>query len=125
MCIFDNVPAPAMMLDTSLKIKGANQSMLSYHGCNTCDKVYSNLENNRSWPAILAKAYAALKGESSTMEYDFVQEGTFSLRKAKAAISPVRNTDGDIIGVSIIEKDYTWKKSLLSGLQELRNTVTQ
>lgn len=124
MCIFDEVPAPVMMLDTSLEVCGANFQSMHHHGVRELDSLKASLRESTSWGEVISKAQEALRGKASTAIYAFKNRDSSSEKWSKAVITPIRDVTGAIIGVSVMEKDYTFKRSLLAGLQELKNNVS-
>lgn len=120
MCIFENVPAPAIMLDTSLALRGANYRALSFHGCNTYHEIVDGIVIGGGWKSIIAKARIALKGTSSIVEYSFISNASKNKKWSKAVVAPVRDVEGNIIGVSIIEKDVTLKRNFLPEIEKLK-----
>ncbi len=118
MCIFSNIPASMMLFDIHGKLVDANDRCYTYHNVDDIDQLQGSLRVNAKWTTIVSSVTKAGKGVSSPFQYSFnYKDGK---KWSKAVANPVLDEDGKMIGVSILEKDITLKKNMLSELQQLK-----
>lgn len=119
MCIFSSVPASAMIFSKDLKISDANERCLDYHKASSISELEGPIRDSGFWPVVISHVRAALNGKSSIVEYAFKDPESGKDLWAKAAVAPCKDTSGNMLGVSVVERDVTFKREMLTELRQL------
>lgn len=117
MCIFSKVPSPVLVFDTAGHLVDANEAGLQYHDSASVAGIKETLQGSELWKTLIKYVNMALSGVSGVVQYSFILHG--EKRWVKAAVNPIKDEKGTLIGVSVLEKDVTLKRKMLSELKQM------
>jgi len=118
MCIFSNVPTSVMMFDLNGHIVDANDRCFSYHGAESPVELEKILYSESDWKNISTAVTMAKMGMPTTFKYSFVYDN--KEKWAKAVANPVVDSDGSLLGVSVMGRDITLKENLINELKSMK-----
>ena len=118
MCIFKEVPAPVMVFSVQGRLIDANDRCYHYHGVDGIKKLEARLMRSAEWEDILFSVHRAKSSMPTPFSYSFTSpEGK---KWVKAISNRVLDTEGNLIGISILGKDITLKHNMLSELKQMQ-----